>query len=167
MIVCAAKFTGGRWEEALSYMNRMKNHNIECIYGSSAPLSSKFIPLDGIYILEMDFVTHEIKGIGLVVNEAIVGEHVIHENSMFNFYKYKGQHRVDRVEWTKEELEVMEEMENILFKVCRVWRTISGLPQLPKWVRDSYGTCYKQTIGKMFARKYKRRNNSSQIKINK
>lgn len=152
MFVVASRFTEVTWAEYMAYRERKKV--VGCIYGSPLPIAASVEFRAPVFVLELNFKLHRIMGVGLVRNDVLVGIHHIYSDSQYNVCAYQGKYRVDREEMIREEEELLEKLEQMLFWQCKIWRTRNGLTQIPKWVRESEGLDYENILRNMFINRF-------------
>ena len=124
-----SRFTNDTWNE--NELFREKNNNIKCVY-CSPDLVQKDIPLNrNLFILEMNNSKNEIMGIGMVVNHAICNKYKIYSKENYNRYVYIGKNRIDKIEMSEKEKEIIEALEILCFKGNRHMKRSQGLKSFP------------------------------------
>lgn len=157
MYVVAARFKQNTWDQNSEY--RRNKGIMGCIYGSATPLAKSINYKSPIYALELNFTEHKIMGIGLFINDMIIGKYNIYSDSQFNNFYYKGKYRVDRSDFNENEEEFIQKLDDILFWKCKRWRAMCGMTQIPKWVRDLPELNYQENIKNIFISRF--RNNQT------
>ena len=148
-----SRFNNETWEENTIYRN--KNKNIGCIYCAPNPVS-QIIPDDSIlFILEMNNDTNCIIGIGMVRNHPIFNKYNVYENRNYNRYVYAGKQRIDRIEMSIEEDEIMQIFDILCFRGNRHMKRGRGIKSFPV---DMLYRCSKrldlvQFISEMFKKR--------------
>ena len=152
MYVVASRFTEKTWGEYLAY--RERKGLVGCVYGSPLPIANSIPYRAPVFVLEMNFKLHKIMGVGLIRNDCIVDIHRIYSDTQYNVCAYEGKYRVTRDEMTRDEDELMDSLEQMLFWQCKIWRTRNGLTQIPKWVRETEGLNYEIILRDMFITRF-------------
>jgi hypothetical protein len=152
MYVVAARFSEQTWLEHTAFRERKKL--VGCIYGSPLPMANSIPFRAPVFVLEMNFKQHRIMGVGLIRNDCIVDVHRIYSDTQYNVCAYEGKYRVTREEMDREEDELLDTLEQMLFWQCKIWRTRNGLTQIPKWVRETEGLDYENILRNMFISRF-------------
>jgi hypothetical protein len=156
MYVVAARFSETTWKEQCDYIERKKIKG--CVYGTPLPIANSIPYRSPVFVLEMNFKEHRIMGVGLIINDFLMGVHHIYKDTHFNVCSYSGKYRVDREEMTREEEELMNVFDDSLFWKSKIWRTRNGLTQIPVWVRELPNIRYKEILRNMFITRFRNKN---------
>ena len=93
-----------QWKEA---------NNKKCVYGSTRAISDN-LPLMQYFVIEMNVSTNKIAGIGIIRNK-LAPRVRIYSNPYFNRYIYIGKHFIPIEELERDNAELLQEIEKILF----------------------------------------------------
>ena len=93
-----------QWKEA---------NNKQCVYGSTRAISDN-LPLMQYFVIEMNVSTNKIAGIGIIRNK-LAPRVRIYSNPYFNRYIYIGKHFIPVEELERDDAELLQEIEKILF----------------------------------------------------
>lgn len=93
-----------QWKEA---------NNKQCVYGSTRAISDN-LPLMQYFVIEMNVSTNKIAGIGIIRNK-LAPRVRIYSNPYFNRYIYIGKHFIPIEELERDNAELLQEIEKILF----------------------------------------------------
>ena len=93
-----------QWKEA---------NNKKCAYGSTRAISDN-LPLMEYFVIEMNVSTNKIAGIGIIRNK-LAPRVRIYSNPYFNRYIYIGKHFIPIEELERDNAELLQEIEKILF----------------------------------------------------
>ena len=123
------RFNNETWEENNKF--RSINKKIGCIYCSPEPII-KNIPIDSvIFILEMNNETNKIMGLGMIRNHPYVNKYQVYTNRNYNRYVYIGKNRIDRLEMSEKEEEIMKFFDIICFTGNKHMKRGQGLKSFP------------------------------------
>jgi len=124
--LASTRFKTETWDQNYSYKIK---HNINgVIYGCPMPINEKY-PLNVIiFVIEMNNDSNEILGIGVIRNKIISDKKYYIYNSMeYNRFIYKGDHWLSREQIMRNNEQIIEILENILFKKKSHVKRISGI----------------------------------------
>ena len=93
-----------QWKEA---------NDKQCVYGSTRAISDN-LPLMQYFVIEMNVSTNKIAGIGIIRNK-LAPRVRIYSNPYFNRYIYIGKHFIPVEELERDNVELLQEIEKILF----------------------------------------------------
>jgi hypothetical protein len=145
------RFNDKNHNEMLNYCS--KSNKINCIYGSYTQIST-IVPENAImFILEMNNDQNKIEGVGLIRNKFSEKRHTIYKEDAFNTFSYLGPKRINRVDMTNEEDEIMTALDVLCFKSKQHQKRCRGITLFPL---DILEKCKKKIdltdfIRKMFA----------------
>jgi ribosome biogenesis protein Nip4 len=113
--LASTRFKTHTWEQNINYKN--KNNISGVIYGVPLEIFSKY-PLNCIiFVIEMNNDTNEIFGIGLIRNKIITDKkYNIYDCMEYNRFIYKGDFWISREQINRQNINIVEILENILFK---------------------------------------------------
>ena len=113
--LASTRFKTQTWVENITYKDK---HNIlGVIYGVPIEIYNKY-PLNSIiFVIEMNNDTNEIIGIGLIRNKIVTDKkYYIYNSYEYNRFIYKGDYWLSREYINRLHPEIVEILENILFK---------------------------------------------------
>ena len=129
--IMVTRFNNNTWNELLEYKKR-KNitgafYGVPIRVSPSIPIKSKMI------VLEMNNDTNSIMGIGLITNYLKMNEiHKIYSWGNWNRFVYQGKYRISRYDMNRNELELIEKMENKVFRSKGHLKRGQGIQSVPK-----------------------------------
>lgn len=127
--IITSRFSNATWNENKLFIE--KNNQLKCIY-CSPDLIAKKIPIDSImFVLEMNNDKNQIMGIGMVRNHPISGKYRVYSNGNYNRYVFTGKYRIDRLEMTEEEEQIMKAFDILCFKGNSHMKRGQGLKSFP------------------------------------
>ena len=97
-----------KWRESRQYDG--------CIYGSSVKVKQSIDPDVFLIIFEMNNSEDKIEGIGLVKNSIVHKTYNIYKDRNYNRYIYKSNFRLDKKQFDRNTIEVIEKIEKLLFR---------------------------------------------------
>lgn len=113
------RFNNTTWEENQKFVERkkVKNSDIKCIYGSPIPIKNTIEDNARLLMCEMNNETNKIMGIGLIKNNSSsLRSFGVYGDGNFNRYIYTGKHRLSREILETYDKELIEWLEELLFK---------------------------------------------------
>jgi hypothetical protein len=112
--IACTRFNNSTYKENIDYRKINKE---DVIYGAALKIRDLYSSGCLIFVAEMNNETNKIEGIGLIKN-LLVGDkrHKIYENSDYNRYIYRGKYWLSRLQLEKLDCEIIEILDNILFK---------------------------------------------------
>ena len=126
--IAVTRFNQTTWNENCRWREK---HNIKgCIYGTLQPICEKIHDNYKIYVLEMNNDTNTIEGIGIISNKKYPRQKIYSTNA-YNRMIYKGTQRIDRSQYSKETLNFIYSLENLVFKGASHMKRGSGINILP------------------------------------
>lgn len=153
--IAVTRFNQTTWNENCRWREK---HNIEgCIYGTLQPICEKIHDNYKIYVLEMNNDTNTIEGIGIISNKRYPRQKIYSTNG-YNRIIYKGTQRIDKSEYNKEALSLINSLEHLVFKGAGHMKRGSGINILPVNRKlssiESALTQYTETIIQLLATEY-------------
>ena len=153
--IAVTRFNQTTWNENCRWREK---HNIEgCIYGTLQPICEKIHDNYKIYVLEMNNDTNTIEGIGIISNKRYPRQKIYSTNG-YNRIIYKGTQRIDKSEYNKEALSLINSLEHLVFKGASHMKRGSGINILPVNRKlssiESALTQYTETIIQLLATEY-------------
>jgi hypothetical protein len=112
--IACTRFNKLTYKENLDYRN---NNKEEVIYGAALKIRNIYSSGSLIFVAEMNNETNKIEGIGLIKNLLVSDKrHKIYENNEYNRYIYRGKYWLSRNQIENLDNEIIEILDNILFK---------------------------------------------------
>ena len=137
--IACTRFNNNTYNENLEYR---KNNAETVIYGAALKIRNIYSTNSVLFVAEMNNDKNKVEGIGLIKN-ALVNDkrHRIYENSEYNRYIYRGQYWLSREELAKLDPEIIEILDNVLFKgkshlKCRTGITILSEKLFTHWIYE-------------------------------
>jgi len=132
------RFNSDTWEENQRW--RSENNWNGCIYGLDKQIPDKVPYGSSIYIIEMNNTTNQIMGIGKIKYIFLSENRAkIYKNDNYNRFIYKSNYRIDREQLLQINPEMIEDIEQILFKGSRHFKRGHGVIIIP---HDRFGMIY-------------------------
>jgi hypothetical protein len=158
--LACTRFNSNTWAQNINYKNK---HNIKgVIYGVPIQIYHKY-PLNTIiFVIEMNNDINEICGISLIRNKIITDKkYIIYECSEYNRFIYQGDYWLSRDHILRKHPEIVEILENILFKKKSNVKRQSGISFItPKllfhWKENiNYNEIFlKESIKQLFIKEF-------------
>jgi hypothetical protein len=112
--IACTRFNKLTYKENLDY--RINNKE-EVIYGAALKIRNIYSAGSLMFVAEMNNETNKIEGIGLIKNSLVSDKrHKIYENNDYNRYIYRGNYWLSRNQIENLDNEIIEILDNILFK---------------------------------------------------
>jgi len=112
--IACTRFNKLTYKENLDYRNKNKE---DVIYGAALKIRNIYSAGSLIFVAEMNNETNKIEGIGLIKNSLVSDKrHKIYENNEYNRYIYRGKYWLSRNQIENLDNEIIEILDNILFK---------------------------------------------------
>jgi hypothetical protein len=129
------RFDENTWNENKIF-RKMKN--ISCIYGTPMRIKSSIPVKSDLFVIEMNNTTNKIKGIGLIINYVHVNNKFkIYKDNNYNRYIYCGNVRLNIIELSESEKEIMNILEQLLFKGSKHCKRAQGICEIPIWLKKN------------------------------
>jgi hypothetical protein len=124
--LASTRFNNSTWLENVNFKEKEKIKGV--IYGTGIKINVKYPCNILFFVAEMNNDTNEIYGISLIRN-SIVSDKIynIYDNNDYNRFIYKGDYWVSRDELLLEDRNIVEFLENMLFKGKSNLKRISGI----------------------------------------
>lgn len=97
-----------KWRESRQYNG--------CIYGSSVKVKQSIDPDVILIVFEMNNSFDMIEGIGIIKNSIVHKKYNIYDDKNYNRYIYKSNFRLDKNQFDRTTIEVIEKIEKLLFR---------------------------------------------------
>ncbi len=136
MEICVTRFSEATFNENRLWIKN-NNSSLGCIYGTPIKVSDLIDPNTQLLVLEMNNTNNCIEGIGIVKNNLVKENrkyYKIYSINNYNRYIYKSNYRIDRKNFTSYENEIIELLEDYLFKSAYHCKRGQGIQKLPKKV---------------------------------
>jgi hypothetical protein len=154
--IASTRFNKSTYNENMNY-RRLNKENV--IYGTCIPIQEKYPSNVLMFVAEMNNEENKIEGIGLIRNSlAIDKRHRIYKNNDYNAYIYKGTYWVSRENIQRLDPEILEILDNVLFKGKSHVKRQAGITALTEklftnWVFEL--STLKEKIRRLFVSIYK------------
>lgn len=128
--IMVTRFNNETWRQLNDYK---KGRQIEGAFYGVPRRIAETIPLKAkLFVLEMNNETNTIMGVGLIRNFIKMDEtHNIYSWGNYHRFTYLGKKRIDRDEMTRDEMELIEKMEGIVFKGKGHLKRGQGIQKVP------------------------------------
>jgi len=160
--LAATRFNNLTYQENKSY--REKYGEI-CVYGSSFKIREIYPVGCLIFVTEMNNETNKIEGIGLIRNTLVVnGKNRIYGQFEYNRFIYKGNYWLSREQLIELDIDIVETLENILFKGKSHFKRHKGITVLTPITFTNWDyelEPLKEQIRNAFLKKYTKCNDIS------
>ena len=129
------RFNCDTWRENEEW--RKTNNYNGCIYGTPREIKPS-IPVGAtLCVFEMHNDENKIKAIGIIVKELIRDKfYRIYKDCNYNRYVYKGRYRVDVDCLSKENKNIIEKFNMLMFKTKKHIKRGQGITEIPKWMTN-------------------------------
>jgi len=152
-IIATTRFNDKTWKENCKW--REKNNWKGCIYGTPKQVSESQMLLAPMFILEMNNDENSVKGVGLVKNAIMIGQHhKIYSEGNYNRFTYKGDYRIDRENMTEEEEKIMTIFDVLLFKGGTHLKRGQGIIAVPAWIKNNKHINFVEFFKRMFTQHF-------------
>ena len=126
------RYNDETWAECYNYRISKK---IPCVYGSPHEMSSKIYYNSLVFVIEMNNSRNRIEGIGLIKNKHLLDKCVrLHSDANYNRYIYFGKFHVDRESLENYNSDLVNILDDILFKGKTHSKRGAGLMAIPEKV---------------------------------
>jgi hypothetical protein len=127
-----------------NYAYREK-HNFACMYSCPSELSSNILLNTPVFVIEMNNSINKIEGVGLIKNRPETKKYYkVHTDGNTNRYTYIGKYFIDRDTIYDYNSQLVNILEEILFKGKTHSKRGSGLTSIPK--KFLKGTCQDMIV---------------------
>lgn len=128
--VMITRFNNFTWNELQNY--KKKNNIGGCIYGVPRRVAPTIPLKEKLYVLEMNNDTNQIMGVGIIRNFIKMDtHHSIYSDQNFNRFSYAGKRRIDRSNFTRDEHQLIEKIEEKVFKGKGHLKRGQGIQKVP------------------------------------
>ena len=128
--IACTRFTDETWEENINFRNKTGE---QVAYASSVKIRNIYSKGCLLFVAEMNNKQNKIEGIGLIRNLISCDKHYrIHKNNEYNRFIYKGKYRLSRQQLIDINPEIVEILDNILFKGKSNLKRFLGITILTK-----------------------------------
>ena len=128
--LASTRFNSKTYQENIDYRNKS---GIQVIYGSSFKIRDIYSAGSLIFVAEMNNETNKIEGIGLIKNLLVSDKkYRIHDDTYYNRYIYRGNYWLSRKQLDELEPDIIEILDNILFKGKSHMKRRSGITVITK-----------------------------------
>jgi hypothetical protein len=127
--IACTRFTDETWEENILFRNK---NGEKVIYGSSVKIREIYNKGCLLFVAEMNNQQNKIEGIGLIRNLLVDDKHKIYKNSEYNRFIYRGNYWLSRKQLIDIDADIVEILDNILFKGKSNLKRFLGITILTK-----------------------------------
>ncbi len=128
--IMITRFNNKTWKELEDY--KKENDITGSLYGVPRRVAPTIPLKEKLYVLEMNNDTNKIMGIGLIRNFIKMDtSHSIYSDQNFNRFSYQGKRRIDKDDFTREEQDIIEKMEEKVFKGKGHLKRGQGIQKVP------------------------------------
>lgn len=145
-----SRFNVATQMECKKFRERIRKN---CVYCSPLPITPKIPKGEIVLVLEMNNETNKIVGIGMLRNIPQPRTYLVYETENYNRICYVGNHRIDRSDFTSEELKnIIALLEQLCFTGRSHLKRGQGITSFPiRKLCQSYDSCdIIETIMDMF-----------------
>ena len=136
MEIYVTRFNDVTYKENKDWLQ--KNNETGCIYGTPVKLSTKLLPDSDIIVLEMNNSNNKIEGIGIIKNRLVYNKkYKIYSDNNYNRFIYKSNLHISRNNFTNFEINIIENLEKILFKSHYHCKRGQGIQSISKIIREN------------------------------
>jgi hypothetical protein len=129
-IIATTRFNNKTYNENKLYREN-KNHPFGCIYNGAHPVSQHIRIETDIYVLEMNNDSNRVMGIGKIRNDPIYNKYKIYQEEKYNVFSYIGNERIDRIDMTDKEEQIMKVFDILCFKGKRHLKRLKSIKTFP------------------------------------
>jgi hypothetical protein len=128
--IMVTRFNNETWQQLSTYK---KDNNIDGAFYGVPRRIAETIPLKSkLFVLEMNNQTNTIMGVGLIRNLIKMDKtHTIYSWGNYHRFTYQGKKRIDRSAFSREEQELIEKMEQQVFKGKGHLKRGQGIQKVP------------------------------------
>lgn len=136
-VLATTRFNNKTWQENQDFYQRAYNtgeiaSKVKCIYPCSVAIGSSIPYQSNVLVLEMNNEMNKIMGIGLIKNVSpAYQKYNVYETTKHNVYTYLGGFRIDRAEFTEDEMKTIGILECYCFKGKRHQKRLNGIKAFP------------------------------------
>jgi hypothetical protein len=136
MEIYVTRFNSITYKENKDWL--LKNNETGCIYGTPVKLSTKLLPDSHIIVLEMNNSNNKIEGIGIIKNKLVYNKkYKIYSDNNYNRFIYKSNLHISRNNFTDFEINIIENLEKILFKSHYHCKRGQGIQSISKIIKEN------------------------------
>ena len=136
MEICVTRFNNITFNENQTWIKE-NNNALGCIYGCPVKISENILPYTTLIVIEMNNSKNIIEGIGIIKNSCVRENkkyYKIYSDNNYNRYIYKSNLRINKIHFNNYEKEVINLLEEYLFKSATHCKRGQGIQKLPKKV---------------------------------
>jgi hypothetical protein len=136
-ILATTRFNTATFQENRDFIvrglaNKTLPPKLQCLYNCSEPIASTVPIYTKLFVLEMNNETNQIMGIGLIKNQSPeYNKYPIHSAGKYNQFAYHGVYRIDRSDFSPEELDIVKVLETMCFRGRRHQKRLQGIKAFP------------------------------------
>ena len=123
-MITVTRFNNKTWNELQDFK---RTNNIETIYTTPIPLREGIRRHTKFIVIEMNNEINKIMGLSYIINKSKYKEHNIYSDKNYNRYSFLGPSYIDHTELDNEEIDLINKLENVLFKGKAHYKRGSGI----------------------------------------
>ena len=136
MEIYVTRFNSITYKENQEWLQ--KNNESGCIYGTPVKITTKLLPNTYIIVLEMNNSNNKIEGLGIIKNKLVYNKkYKIYSDNNYNRFIYKSNLHISRNNFTDFELNIIKNLEKILFKSHYHCKRGQGIQSISKIIREN------------------------------
>jgi len=136
--VYVTRFNNETFNQNRRYCETYDGKEWECIYNTPVVFNNKTRENEHIYVLEMNNSINKIVGIGLITQHSYVRKHKMYIDPHYNRYSYEGKYRLDINDCTTEIIDIVTDLEKVIFYTKGHIKRGQGIQCLPV---NAYRVC--------------------------
>jgi len=152
-LITTTRFNEETWFENQEW--RFTHDWYGCIYSAPTPVKNNLDPNTILFVLEMNNDENKLMGIGMTRNKLYFGKNKIYGDKYYCSYTYRSQYRVDRVDMTEREDNILKIMDILLFTGKGHLKRGRGFTKVPKSYIEAGKLNFIEHFREMFNKRYK------------
>jgi hypothetical protein len=156
MEICVTRFNNSTFQENRNWIS-INNSNIGCIYGTPVKITENILPYTTLIVLEMNNSKNIIEGIGIIKNNLAKENrkyYKIYSDNNYNRFIYKSNCRIDKANFNSYEKEIIEFLENYLFKSAHHCKRGQGIQKIPKKIQENKEFDFSKFLINMYIKRF-------------
>jgi len=151
--IASTRFNNDTWNENNEYRRTNEIHG--CIYGTPNPISEMITLNTNVIICEMNNSCNKIMGLGMIKNYLYTNKkYQIYSKGNYNRFTYKSEYRVDIEDILEDEKQIIEDLENIVFKGKGHLKRGFGITSIPQKKMSNLNYNIKEKVWKLFSTRF-------------
>ena len=156
MEICVTRFNNTTFDENRNWIKE-NNNSIGCIYGCPVKITETILPYATLLVLEMNNSKNIIEGIGIITNNCVRENkkyYKIYTDNNYNRYIYKSNFRINRIHFNIYEKDVINLLEEYLFKSANHCKRGQGIQKLPKKIINNEEFNFVKFLNTMYINRF-------------